>query len=317
MRERILVTGAGGFIGSHLTERLIDSGHTTTTFLRYTSTANRGHMVHPLADMAWGDIRNRDDVIRAMRGCTIVVHLAAQIAIPYSYISSADFVTTNIIGTENVLMAAKELHVRRVVYISTSEVYGTAQEIPITEKHPLVAQSPYAASKIGAEKLCEAFNRTYGTPIVVVRPFNTYGPRQSARAVIPSIIQQALNGDCIQLANFLCRRDFNYVGDTVDSLMKVVFSKDGCGQVFNLATGQTYSLIEVVKEVAKISGRKLQPVIDEKRTRPKNSEVLLLVGDSSKAKEVFGVNHSTSLMDGLKKTWDYYKENRKVEVYTI
>jgi dTDP-glucose 4,6-dehydratase len=317
---RILVTGAGGFIGSHLVERLVKEGHRVTAFLRYISRADTGNLEEPNCEIIYGDIRNRDDVMRAMQGCTHVVHMAAQIAIPYSYISSADFVTTNVVGTHNVLMAAKLLGVKRLVNLSTSEVYGTAQYFPMDEAHPLVAQSPYAASKIGAEKMCEAFYRTYGMPVVIVRPFNTYGPRQSGRAVIPSIIMQAMDGGYVKLANFFCQRDFNYVHDTVDSLVRIIQSKKGCGETFNLATGAAYSLVDVVELVGKIFKKPLRPVVDKERERPKDSEVLLLKGSMGSAFRTFGCKHDTSLEIGLTETIQWFRDYRpqgRRESYTI
>ncbi len=325
----VLVTGAGGFIGSHLVEKLFED-HNVTAFLRYTSSGSRG-CLNECKSPAWmadhpeefkviyGDIRSRDDIYRAVKDneITHIIHLAAQIAIPWSYLSPAEFVQTNIIGTLNILMAAKEFGIERVVHMSTSEVYGTAQEDIMDERHPQVAQSPYAASKIGADKLCESFHRAFKLPVVIARPFNTYGPRQSGRAVIPSIILQALEKDEIQLGSLTCSRDFNYVEDQVNALVKLCFSDKGAGKAYNLCTGEDYSLGEIVKYVGQILGKELTIKIDKKRERPKDSEVDRLCGDGSVANEVFGLEERTGIMTGLIKTVDYFKEHKRPERFTL
>lgn len=310
-----MITGAGGFIGSHVTEHLLGNGADVTVFLRYTSTAAIGHLADLKPDirrrlaLVYGDIRNRDDVVRAVYGNDIIIHLAAQIAIPYSYISPADFLNVNAAGTLNILAAGREAQVKRIVHLSTSEVYGSAQYVPIDERHPLVAQSPYAASKTAADKAAESFYRSFGTPVVIARPFNTYGPRQSARAVIPTIILQALRGKTIRLGNIDTRRDLNYVGDTAAALVRMALSSKGVGEQFNIATGKDYSIAELVEFVADILGKNLAIKTDRRRIRPKGSEVVRLQGDGSRAAKTFRLARRTDIRTGLKKTIAYYEAN--------
>jgi len=269
-------------------------------------------------EIVMGDVRSQNDVFRAAKGCEYIVHLAAQIAIPWSYISPHEFVSTNVTGTLNTLMAAKEFDVKRMIAISTSEIYGTAQYTPMDEYHPLVSQSPYSASKIAAEKMAQAFHRSFGTPVVIVRPFNAYGPRQSNRAVIPSIILQALSGKTeIELGSLTARRDFNYVNDLVDNLTKVLFSDMGTGQEFNLCSGVSYSLSEIVERVGTLTGQDLAPLLDKKRVRPKDSEVHELLGDGDRANEMFGLAERTDIMAGLKQTIRYFEDHKKEEKFTL
>ncbi len=313
--KKILITGAGGFIGSHVTEYLLDAGADVTAFLRYTSTGAIGRLAElkPSArrrlSLVYGDIRNRDDVVRAVSGRDIIIHLAAQIAIPYSYISPADFLNVNATGTMNIIAAGREAKVRRIVHLSTSEVYGSAQYVPIDEKHPLVAQSPYAASKIAADKVAESFHRSFGIPVVIARPFNAYGPRQSARAVIPTIILQALRGKTIKLGNTDTRRDLNFVGDTASALAKMALSSKGAGEHFNIATGRDYSIAQLVEFVADILGKNLAIKTDRRRIRPRGSEVTRLRGDGSRAARTFKFGRRTDIRSGLKKTIAYYEAN--------
>lgn len=313
--QKILVTGAGGFIGSHLTEYLIDSGAEVTAFVRYTSTGKAGFLddldenKRRKLKIVFGDIRDRDGGRRAVTGQDIIVHLAAQIAIPYSYIAPADFVSVNVNGTLNILSAAREAKVKRIVQLSTSEVYGSAQYVPIDEKHPLTAQSPYSASKIAADKLAESFCRSFGLPVVIARPFNTYGPRQSPRAVIPTIILQALQGKVIRLGNVDTRRDLNYVGDTAKALAGIALSKKGVGGQFNIATGKDYSIAEVVGMVGDILGKKLTIKTEPRRVRPKESEVDRLLGDGSLAQKTFGLGRPTDIKTGIKQTADYFESH--------
>lgn len=313
--KKILVTGAGGFIGSHITEFLLNSGADVTAFLRYTSTGAIGHLAELSRKaqrkliLVYGDIRNRDDVIRAVSGNDIIIHLAAQIAIPYSYISPADFLNVNATGTMNILAAGREAKVRRIVHLSTSEVYGSAQYVPIDENHPLVAQSPYAASKIAADKIAESIHRSFGVPVVIARPFNTYGPRQSARAVIPTIILQALRGKTIKLGNTDTRRDLNFVADTALALAKMALSTKGSGKQFNIATGKDYSIAELVELVADILGKNLAIKTDRRRIRPRGSEVVRLQGDGSRAAKMFRLGRRTDIRTGLKKTIAYFESN--------
>jgi len=313
--KKILVTGAGGFIGSHVVEYLLESGADVTAFLRYTSTGSTGHLARIKPDLrrklslVYGDIRNRDDVFRAVSGNDIIIHLAAQIAIPYSYVSPTDFLNVNAVGTMNLLAAGREAKSRRIVHLSTSEVYGSAQYVPIDEKHPLVAQSPYSASKIAADKIAESFHRSFGTPVIIARPFNTYGPRQSARAVIPTIILQALRGKTIKLGNIDTRRDLNFVADTAAALAKMAASTKGSGEQFNIATGKDYPIGELVELVADILGKKLTIKTDRRRIRPRNSEVIRLQGDGSRAVKTFKLGRRTDIKTGLKKTIAYFEAN--------
>jgi dTDP-glucose 4,6-dehydratase len=313
--KKILVTGAGGFIGSHLVETLLDAGADVTAFVRYTSTGKAGHIERFSPDkrrslkIVFGDIRDRDDVRRAVSGNDIVIHLAAQIAIPYSYIAPGDFVSVNTIGTLNMLLAAREIEVKRVVHLSTSEIFGSAQYVPIDESHPQVAQSPYAASKIAADKLAESFYHSFGLPVVIARPFNTYGPRQSARAVIPTIILQALRGKKIKLGAVDTRRDLNYVADTAAALARVALSGKGVGGQFNIASGKDYSVAEIVEIVGDILGKKLVLKSEKRRVRPPKSEVVRLVGNGSLADKTFGLGSRTDLRTGLEPTIAYFETN--------
>jgi len=315
----ILVTGAGGFIGSHLAESLGFLGHEVVGFVRYTSKGDAGWLSDKKdIEIVQGDIRSQNDVFRAAKGCEYIVHLAAQIAIPWSYISPHEFISTNVTGTLNTLLAAKEYGVKRMISISTSEIYGTAQYTPMDEKHPLVSQSPYAASKIASEKMAQAFHRSFDTPVVIIRPFNAYGPRQSNRAVIPSIILQALSGKTdIELGSLTARRDFNYVTDLVDNLTKVLFSDMGMGQEFNLCSGVSYSLSEIVERVGVLTGQNLRPVLDNQRVRPANSEVNELLGDGDRANELFDLAERTDIMAGLKQTIRYFESHKKEEKFTL
>lgn len=309
----ILVTGGGGFIGSHVAERLLCRGHRVTAFVRYTSTGRAGYLdgldrsLTKRLTIVYGDIRNRDDIRRASAGAETIIHLAAQIAIPYSYLSPGDFIEVNTIGTLNVLAATREMPCRRIVHLSTSEVYGTAQYLPIDEKHPLTAQSPYAASKIAADKIVESFHRSFGLPVVIARPFNTYGPRQSPRAVIPTIIIQALRGTTIRLGNIGPRRDLSFVEDTADALMKIALSQKGIGGQFNIASGKDYTIAEVVEIIADLVGKRLDIKVERRRVRPRKSEVDHLLGDRSLAAKTFRLKAPTPLRDGLAKTIAWYE----------
>lgn len=311
-RRKILITGAGGFIGSHVTERLLKSGHAVTAFVRYTSTGRAGYLdafsnkLKSNLQLVFGDIRDRNDVLRAVHGNDIIIHLAAQIAIPYSFVSPGDFLNVNAVGTLNILNAAREHGISRVVQLSTSEVYGSAQYTPIDEHHPQVAQSPYAASKIAADKLAESFHRSYDLPVVVARPFNTYGPRQSPRAVVPTIIIQALRGSTIRLGAVDTRRDLNFVEDTAAALVSMALSSDGAGGQFNIATGKDFSIGDVVGMVAEIVGKKVRIITDRRRIRPGKSEVSRLVGDGALADGVFGLPARTDIRVGLEKTIAYF-----------
>jgi dTDP-glucose 4,6-dehydratase len=267
-----------------------------------------------------GDLKDGDGVRRAAKGCEIIFHLGALIAIPYSYRNPFDFVQANVIGTANVLNAALEYGVERLVHTSTSETYGTAQYQPIDEAHPLVGQSPYSASKIGADKLAESYYLSFDLPVSTIRPFNTYGPRQSARAVIPTIISQALEGGVLKLGSTTPKRDFNYVGDTVSGFLAVASSPRAIGEVINIGSGRTVSIADVIDEVAAIVGRPLEVQTDEARIRPEKSEVGLLLADTRKAAELLGWAPEVSLSEGLRRTVEWVEANRgryKAQIYNV
>ena len=303
----ILVTGADGFIGSHLTEELVRQGHSVRAFVYYNSFSSWGWLdrcspeVKGKFEVFSGDIRDPHGVREAMKGCEAVIHLAALIAIPFSYHSPDTYVDTNIKGTLNVLQAAREIGVKRVIHTSTSEVYGTAQFVPITEDHPLQGQSPYSATKIAADQLAFSFYSSFDLPVVILRPFNTYGPRQSARAVIPTIITQIANGQKeIKLGAISPTRDFNYVKDTVDGFVATLNSKNGLGEVINLGSNFEISIKETAELIAEIMGVTISIAQDGDRLRPANSEVERLWADNSKAKEILNWKPRFAGRDGLK-----------------
>lgn len=295
IKQYVLVTGADGFIGSHLTESLVRQGYKVRAFVLYNSFNSWGWLDHCGADVKGqfevfaGDIRDPHGVKEAMKGCDAVLHLAALIAIPYSYHSPDTYVDTNVKGTLNVLQAARELGVRRVIHTSTSEVYGTARFVPITEEHPLQGQSPYSATKIAADQLAYSFYASFGLPVVITRPFNTYGPRQSARAVIPTIITQIANGRRrIKLGAVSPTRDFNYVQDTVSAFITALASDNGVGEVINFGSNFEISIGDTVQLIAEVMSAEIEIVTDEARLRPANSEVERLWADNSKAHRLFG-----------------------------
>ncbi len=303
----ILVTGADGFIGSHLTEELVRQGHSVRAFVYYNSFNSWGWLdrcspeVKGKFEVFSGDIRDPHGVREAMKDCEAVIHLAALIAIPFSYHSPDTYVETNIKGTLNVLQAARELGVKRVIHTSTSEVYGTAQFVPITEAHPLQGQSPYSATKIAADQLAFSFYSSFDLPVVILRPFNTYGPRQSARAVIPTIITQIANGQRqIKLGAISPTRDFNYVKDTVDGFVSALNSKNGLGEVINLGSSFEISIKETAELIAEIMGVRIDIAQDRDRLRPASSEVERLWADNSKAKEILNWKPRFAGRDGLK-----------------
>lgn len=319
---RVLVTGADGFIGSHLTEALVRAGHDVRAFTLYNSFNSWGWLDHCAEDVKGnfdvfsGDIRDPNGVRAAMKGCEAVLHLAALIAIPYSYHSPDTYVDTNIKGTLNIVQAARDLDVRRVVQTSTSEVYGTAQFVPITESHPLQGQSPYSASKIGADQMAMSFWASFGTPVTLLRPFNTYGPRQSARAVIPTIITQVANGmRRIKLGSVHPTRDFNFVADTVAGFMSALVSDNGVGEVINLGSNFEISIGDTAQAIADVMGVEIEIVTDEQRLRPEKSEVERLWASNDKAKELLGWQPRYGGLDGFKRglaetvAWFVKKEN--------
>lgn len=305
---KILVTGADGFIGSHLVEALVRAGNHVRAFVLYNSFGSWGWLDHCAADVKGqfevfsGDIRDPFGVKQAVLGCDAVLHLAALIAIPYSYHSPDTYVDTNIKGTLNVLQAAREHGVRRVIHTSTSEVYGTAQFVPITEAHPLQGQSPYSASKIGADQLAYSFYASFDLPVLTVRPFNTYGPRQSARAVIPTIITQIANGQRrIKLGAVSPTRDFNYVKDTVAGFIAALNADTGLGEVVNLGSNYEISVGDTVQLIAEAMNAEIEIVTDEMRLRPEKSEVERLWADNTKACELFGWRPAYGGRQGFKR----------------
>jgi len=314
-KTNILVTGAGGFIASHLVEELIQRGASVRAFVRYNSRGDIGLLsqLEPkdlkAIEVIAGDLRDLPAVQQAVKGVDLIFHLGALIAIPYSYLHPAEVVETNVIGTLNILLAARGLGIAKVIHTSTSEVYGTAQVVPIDENHPLQGQSPYSASKIGADKLAESFYCAYGLPVVTVRPFNTYGPRQSARAVIPTIISQALSRDELHLGSLETRRDFTYVTDTVAGFIRAAEAQGVEGQVFNLGSGSEVSVAELVTAIGKILGRELPVVQEVARLRPDKSEVLRLLSDNRKAKAQLGWQPRVSLEQGLTQTVEWIRRN--------
>jgi len=327
--EKVLVTGADGFIGSHLTEMLLEQGYDVRAFSYYNSFNSWGWL-DTLSkdklkeiDVFTGDIRDPNGVREAMKGIDEVFHLAALIAIPFSYHSPDSYVDTNIKGTLNVLQAARDLNTSRILITSTSEVYGTAQYVPIDEKHPYQGQSPYSATKIGADRLAESFYRSFNMPISIVRPFNTYGPRQSARAVIPTVITQLLAGQKeIKLGALSPTRDFNYVKDTANGFIEIAKSIKTIGQEINIATEREISIGELAKELIKQINPNAKILCDEERIRPDKSEVNRLLGSNKKIKELTNWNTKYTFEEGIKETIDWFKikENMagyKTNIYNI
>ncbi|MGC5774369.1 NAD-dependent 4,6-dehydratase LegB [Paenibacillus pabuli] len=304
--KKILVTGADGFIGSHLTEKLVEEGYDVRAFVYYNSFNSYGWLDNSIyskkIEVFSGDIRDPYGVKEAMRGCEIVLHLASLIAIPYSYHSPDTYIDTNIKGTLNVLQAARELGISKVVHTSTSEVYGTAQYVPIDEKHPLQGQSPYSASKIGADQIAMSFYRSFNTPVAIIRPFNTYGPRQSARAVIPTIITQLAAGNKkIKLGSVAPTRDFNYIQDTVSGFITIMNSELAVGEVINIGSNYEISIGETANTIAEVMGREVEIETDDIRLRPEKSEVERLWADNSKAKLLLDWEPSFGGIDGFKR----------------
>jgi NAD dependent epimerase/dehydratase len=323
---RVLVTGADGFIGSHLTEALVRNGYEVRAFVYYNSFNSWGWLEHCADDVQGkfevfaGDVRDPHGVKKAMNGCDAVIHLAALIAIPFSYHSPDSYVDTNIKGTLNVLQAARELNVSRVIHTSTSEVYGTAQYVPIDEKHPLQGQSPYSASKIGADQLAFSFYSSFNLPVVTLRPFNTYGPRQSARAVIPTIITQIANGNNqIKLGSVTPTRDFNFISDTVNGFISALTSKSGIGEVINLGSNFEISIQDIASLIGEIMNQEIKVINSDERIRPENSEVNRLWADNSKAKELLSWKPEYASLNGLKKgleeTVNWFKKPNNLNLY--
>ncbi|MFD1676114.1 SDR family NAD(P)-dependent oxidoreductase [Alicyclobacillus fodiniaquatilis] len=318
--KRVCLTGAGGFIGSHVLEQLLAMGADVSAFIHYNALNTRGHIdylpkhVQKEIHFIYGDLRDAHTVQAAIQGTDIVLHLGALIAIPYSYLSPTDVFQTNVLGTLNVAQAALKAGVERLVHTSTSETYGTARYVPMDEAHPLQGQSPYAASKIGADKLVESFYHAYDLPVITIRPFNAYGPRQSMRAVIPTIINQALYGDEIRLGNLTPTRDFTFVEDTARAFICAAQSKKGIGDVFNAGSGYEISIGEIAKQIRDMVGREVSLPISstDARTRPVNSEVNRLFSDSAKAAQVLAWQPLVSLEDGLAKTIEWMRQHRSL-----
>ena len=330
---KILVTGADGFIGSHLTEELVRLGYEVRAFVLYNSFGSLGWLDHCVSDIKGqfevfsGDIRDPHGVKEAMKGCDVVLNLAALIAIPYSYHSPDTYVDTNIKGTLNILQAARDLGVKKVIQTSTSEVYGTARFVPITEDHPLQGQSPYAATKIAADQLAYSFYASFGLPVVILRPFNTYGPRQSARAVIPTIITQIASGKHkIKLGSISPTRDFNYVQDTVAGFIAALTSQQGLGEVVNIGSNFEISIGDTAKIIAATMGAEIDIITDEVRLRPERSEVERLWADNDKAKKLFDWEPMYGGLEGFERgilktvIWFAQSANRagyKSDIYNV
>lgn len=326
MELKVLVTGADGFIGSHLVEALVRTGYDVRAFVLYNSFNSWGWLDRCADDVKGkfevfaGDIRDPNGVRTSMQGCDTVLHLAALIAIPYSYHSPDTYVETNVKGTLNVVHAARDLGVRKVVHTSTSEVYGTARFVPITEEHPLQGQSPYSASKIGADQIAMSFHASFGTPVTVLRPFNTYGPRQSARAVIPTIITQIANGSSqIKLGALQPTRDFNFVGDTVAGFIAAMRSEKAIGEVINVGSNFEISIGDTALTIADVMGARIEILTDEQRLRPEKSEVERLWASNVKARELLGWTPQYGGLDGFKRglreTVEWFREPSHLATY--
>ncbi len=323
---KVLVTGADGFIGSHLVEKLLDNGENVKAFCLYNSLGSYGWLdtlpsyKKEYIEFVLGDIRDPESIRNAIKGCDIVYHLAALIAIPYSYNATSSYIDTNITGTLNVIQACRDFSVSKVVHTSTSETYGTAQFVPITENHPLVGQSPYAATKIGADQLALSFWRSFNTPIAVLRPFNTYGPRQSSRAVIPTIIPQIASGqNKLKLGSLTPTRDFNYVEDTCNAFISVAKSADTVGKVINSASSFEISIGDTVNLISKVMNKSIEVQTDDKRLRPEKSEVNRLFGDNSLLKKYTewsprfeGIK---GFEEGLRLTVDWFLDPKNLTKY--
>ena len=314
-KKKVLVTGAGGFIGSHLTERLFELGANVRAFVRYTSRSDEGFIkyfsddLRKNMDIVYGDIRELETVVKAIDGVDIIFNLAALVGIPYSYIHPQEVIEANTIGTLNVLMAARDVGVEKLVQTSTSEVYGTARYVPINEDHPKQPQSPYSASKIAADAIALSFYHSFDLPVAVARPFNTYGPRQSDRAVIPSIISQALTKDKLTLGSTTPTRDFTFATDTAEGFIKVAESEKSVGMEINIGTGKEISIEDLIRKIISLVGRDVAIEQDKERLRPAGSEVERLCADNTIARKVLGWSPKVSLTQGLEKTIDFIKNN--------
>ncbi|MFA5292244.1 MAG: NAD-dependent 4,6-dehydratase LegB [Phycisphaerae bacterium] len=317
---KVLVTGAGGFIGSHLTEALVENGFSVKAFVRYNSKNNWGWLEQSKykdeIEVLCGDIRDYDFVFKAVRGCDSVFHLAALIGIPYSYISPIAYIETNILGSYNILQASRECQLKNVIITSTSETYGTAQYVPIDEIHPKVTQSPYAASKAAADMLAISYYRSFHLPVKIVRPFNTYGPRQSARAIIPAIITQLLSGAKeIKLGGLSPTRDLLFVKDTVNGFIEAASSEKTIGEEVNIATQSEISIGELAQKIVDMINPKAKIISEPDRIRPDNSEVKRLLGSNEKIKKTTNWNPEYDLPRGLKETIDWFRNEENLRLY--
>jgi len=313
--RKVLVTGAGGFIGSHLVEALVGEGARVRALVHYNSRNDPGMLSHVPGEVfdeievVAGDLRDQSAINEVVNGCELVFHLGALISIPYSYRNPYEVAETNLMGTLNVLQACRNHDIARLIQTSSSEVYGTAQKVPMDEGHPLQGQSPYSASKIGADKLAESFHLSYELPVVTLRPFNTYGPRQSARAVIPTTIIQALTRDKVELGNLDARRDLTFISDTVKGFINVAETEGIEGETFNLGTGREIKINDLAKMIISLVDRNVDLHVDPKRLRPESSEVMRLVADYSKASSQLGWQPKIELEEGLRRTIAWMKLN--------
>ena len=324
--KRVLVTGAGGFIGSHLVEELSRSGARVKAFVHYNSRNDWGMLEFLPKDalreieVVAGDICDPFSVREAIGGCEVVFHLAALIGIPYSYRAPQSYIAVNVQGTLNVLQASLDEGIEKVIHTSTSEVYGTAQYVPIDEKHPLNPQSPYAASKVAADKLASSYYLSFDLPVVTIRPFNTFGPRQSARAIVPTIVSQALAGGHVRLGSLEPFRDLTYVKDTVCGFLSVACSEACVGTTINIGTGQGISVNDLVETISRVMGQELDLKVEQERIRPDKSEVWELICDYSRARETTGWEPQYSLEEGLRESIEWIRENLdryKADIYNI
>lgn len=324
--KKVLVTGAGGFVGSHLVEALLKFDCQVKAFVHYNSRNDWGWLEDlnkndlKNIQVITGDLRDSDAVRKSVKGQDLIFHLGALIGIPYSYVNPADVVETNVKGTLNLLLAGLDSHIEKIIHTSTSEVYGTAQYIPIDEAHPINPQSPYAASKASADYLAQSFNLSYDLPVAIIRPFNIYGPRQSARSIIPNIIIQALSGNVIKIGSPDPTRDFTFVSDAVEGFIRLAECDEGVGQVTNLGFGNEISMDGLVKLISKKLRKKLEIKKMKERKRPEKSEVERLVCNSTKAKRLFGWNPKIEIDEGIEKTIDWFKKHLnkyKAQVYNI
>ncbi|MGH4052851.1 MAG: NAD-dependent 4,6-dehydratase LegB [Clostridium sp.] len=325
--KKVLITGAEGFIGSHLTEKLMKLGADVTALVQYNSFNNWGWIdtfdknIKENIKVVTGDIREYDGMKRIIKGQEVVFHLAALIAIPYSYLSPMAYVKTNVEGTTNVLEACREYGVEKIVHTSTSETYGSALYVPIDEKHPMQGQSPYSASKIGADKMAESYYKSFDMPIAIIRPFNTYGPRQSARAIIPTIISQILAGKTeIKLGSLTPTRDFSFVKDTAQAFIKVAESTKTIGEVINVGSNYEITIEDTVRKIIRIIGKDVKILCDDERIRPKNSEVNRLWADNTKIKQLTGWQPNYNIDKGLEATIEWIKNNMlyfKTDIYNV